>query len=197
MILVGLAVIAFFAIIVSALAIPAIAGAIKQAQLIHSVSGMRQIYLATFAISLDNEKKELPAIWPSASGTSSNVTAFFNQLDLAGGDIERILSAPGIKVNVEGQRGAWAIHCNPNPAYRFYAVGDRPDDGMQVFMSSFNVQCAPGSITVDKNAVPFGNFGGAICRKSGSAEAFQTRVLRRQAIQDTIPKDQAEELPWK
>ena len=197
MIVVAVAVFGFLAIILSALAVPAVAGAITKAQMVHTLNNARQIYFTTEVINADNEAKGHPAIWPSTSGTSSSMAAFFNQLNFEQGDIERTLSAPGIKVKVEGERGAWAIHCHPNPAFRFYAVGDRPDDGMQVFISSFNVKCAPGSITIDKNAVPFGGKGGVILRKSGSGESLSARILTQPAIQETIPKDQAEAVNWK
>jgi len=172
--------------------------AIKRAQMVCNLNNARQIYLATDAISIDNEKEGRPTIWPSSSGTDSNMSAFINELGFSKGDVKMLMAAPGIVVTLDGEPGSLTIDCKPNPSFRFYAVGDRPDDGKQVFLSSFNVQCTPGSITIDEDAVPFGGLGGVIVRRDGSGETMTARVLKRRTVQDSIPQeDQAPDLNWR
>ena len=136
MIIVAVVVLGFFAIILAAFAIPAVAGAITRAQQVQALNNARQIYLAMQSINIDNEAKGRPEIWPSMDGKISSVTALVNELRLDKDDAKRLLTAPGIAVSVQGEPGSLTFQCEPNPAFRFYAVGDRPGDGQQVFISS-------------------------------------------------------------
>jgi len=197
-VLVGIIIVAILVILVSPLLSFGIRpGSLSRAQMAGILSNARQIHLAAFAISIESEPRERP-IWPSASDTNSSLSAFFNQLELAGTDIQRLLGAPGITTKVTGEPGSLTIKCDPNPPFRFYAVGDRPpSDGKQVFLSTFNIRCAPGSITIDEDARPFGDNGGVIFRRDGSGEAWQKRLLMSRAAQDSIPQDQAPDLDWR
>jgi len=178
-------------------AISVVISEVRNAESASILNNARQIYIATFSISLDNEKAGSPSIWPSASCTNSNLSAFINELGFNRGDVQRLLSGAGITVAAKGELGALTIKCNPNPPFRFYAVGDRPDDGKQVFLTSFNVQCAPRSITIDENAVPFGGLWGILFRKGGSGDSVKAVLLKEQAIIDTIPENQTLDLNWR
>ena len=170
---------------------------IKKAQMAAVLGNARYIYFAAETINADNKTKDRPDIWPNTSGANSSVTAFLNELGLVKVEAKKLLSAPGIVVTVEGEPGNLTFQCEPNPALRFYAVGDRPDDGNQVFISSFNIKCTPRTLTIDKEAVPFGGYGGVIFRRDGSGMFKRARLLIDQKVQDSISKDQAEELRWR
>jgi len=190
--------------ILAGMAIPAVAGAITRAQMIQVLNNAKQFQLATFTVNLDFETAGLGSIWPKKGGGSggadapvtSTLEGYINELDLNRGDIQKMLSGPGVAITVSGEKGSLTVSGTPNIALKFYGVGDKPDDGQQVFISSYNVTAKEKSVDINADAVPFGDKGGILCRKSGSAESLTARVLKSTAIKETIPSNQAQDMGW-
>jgi len=176
--------------ILAAFAVPAMGGAIRSAQMANVLSNARQFYIATFAINLDMETAGLGTAWPSTASTNSTFDGYISQLGFKRGDLQRLLAAPGITVSItDGDQ--LTTQSRPNRAMRFYAVGDVPDDGMQVFISTYNVTCGPGSIEIDTAAQPFGDFGGVLFRRGGSGESMKASILTAEAVRAIVPTNQA------
>ena len=99
-----LVVIAIIAIL-AAFAVPALTSALKKGQMTGTMNNARQLYLAAFQQSNDGAANgDTTYSWPGDQPLVTTMTQYLQQLlqhgYLKGGDIQKILAAPGASVQV-------------------------------------------------------------------------------------------------
>ena len=150
--------------LLAALALPAINGALKRAQMTQTLSNARQLYTATFQASLDAVTTGSGYGWPADGGGSwqawtTNLTNGY----LSANDFRKLISAPGRMV----AGSAVLSTVGASNGLKLYNIGEAsPNDNL--FLSSANVTFGNGSgIVAATNNVPFGDAGVVIFRKGG------------------------------
>lgn len=149
--------------LLAALALPAINGALKRAQMTQSLSNARQLYTATFQAALDATTTGSGYGWP-AEGDGSWVGWATNLTEgkyLSTNDFRKLVAAAGRPVgstNTIAQAGTIG-------GVKVYNVGEGSGNEL-LFISSANVTFS-GTGVASTNNVPFGDAGVVIFRKGG------------------------------
>lgn len=186
-----LVVISIIAILAS-LALPAMNGAIKRAQLIQTVSNGKQVYIAAQQAALDAAQSGQNVIgWPAdmaqVPGTPElYMEALVNNEYLKPGDL-RILVAPGftayqLKPGANSGNGAPNIadlNANNN-CFNIGSVTDS-DDGTAIFAFTKNWVPVAGAAgdpasgaPLTKVAKPYGDAGFVVIRKGGDGQSYKS-----------------------
>jgi len=167
-----LVVIAIIAIL-AGMAVPAVTGAITQAQQIATVSNCKQIHLATMMMVTDGIATSDPDLgWPGdLDGEGATADGFVNLLVdydyLKVGDL-RLFSAGEFKPPRSGD----TFSVDRNSALNIYKVKET-DPSNTLFLATKNFTV--GGLTLGKEV--FGDNGFVICRKGGDVGKYKKKLL--------------------
>jgi len=170
-----LVVIAIIAIL-AAFAVPALTSALKKGQMTGTMNNARQLYLAGFQQANDGAANGDPAYsWPGDNGIGT-MTLYCQELlqhgYLKGGDIQKILAAPGAAVTVTVNYAA-----NPplitamagTPGLKVYKVTNQ--DASNVIFSVSNNYIYNTDLAA--TGIPYGTNGFIVMRKGGDASVLR------------------------
>jgi len=173
-----LVVIAIIAIL-AALAVPALTSALSKAQMSGTMNNLRQIYLAQFQMSNDGAATgdanlawvgELPAT--DRASLQAYLNALLRNSYLKGGDIPKLLSAPGSNPTVNVTYGSpdTVALAGTNPAsITVYGLLDG-DPSHTIFCTSHNyIFDTPLGV----GTLPYGTKGFCVVHKGGDAAVFR------------------------
>lgn len=162
---------------------PGHGGSISKAQMIQSLSNMKQIHLTCQQMALDGETTGDPSLgWPGSYATfdkwATNVVPGY----LSKNDFCKIVSAPGFIVP------AGKLPRMNETAVRLYAVTkDSPTNA--VLLTSANFTNTPtGGEPLSPAAKPFGDKGFVVLRKNGDGSLmFPRQVGQTNVIGSFVP----------
>lgn len=167
-------VVAIFAIaVILLLAWPAFNSALTKRDLTRTMNNGRELYLAAFAMATDGAvKSDASRAWPGDYPTSS-LTEYCDKLVrnqyLKPADLERVLSGPGAACRATMSASPALLLLAGRSALKIYKARSA-DPSNTIFAASSNyVYATP----VDSKAVPFGNAGFVVVRKSGDAGVYK------------------------
>jgi prepilin-type N-terminal cleavage/methylation domain-containing protein len=173
-----LVVIAIIAIL-AAFAVPALTSALKKGQMTGTMNNARQLYLAAFQQSNDGAANGDPSYsWPGDPTAPAIVTmtAYLQQLlqhgYLKGGDIQKILAAPGASVQVPVDYTVTPPTIGAmtgTPALKVYRVTNQDASNVIFAVSNnytYNTDLAAAGI-------PYGTNGFIVMRKGGDAAVLR------------------------
>jgi prepilin-type N-terminal cleavage/methylation domain-containing protein len=179
-----LVVIAIIAIL-AALAVPALTSALAKAQMSGTMNNARQLYLAQFQMSNDGAATgDATSGWPGdllANGTlggaqfPATLNGYVNLLlskgYLKGGDVYKLLNAPGASVTGTYAAGPpeTVTFQNGTAALKVYPVLDG-DPASAIFAVSNNYVY---DTTLTQPSVPYGTKGFIVVQKGGNAVVFK------------------------
>ncbi len=152
--------------ILFALAVAGIASALSKAQMNGTMNNARQLYLAQFSMANDGMSTDATGLaWagdyaPALTLLEDYINKLVRPGYLKGGDVAKLLSAPGCNLRVNVNNGP--------PASVTFVPGS---------MSALNVHPVqdrdPAALT--GSAVPYGTKGFIVVRKGGDAAVFNSR----------------------
>lgn len=155
------------------LAWPAFNSGLTKRDLTQTMKNGRELYLAAFAMATDGAaKSNRDLAWPGDyPGTS--LAEYCDKLVqnkyLSTSDLQRILSAPGATCNVAMSGPPATLMLSGKSALKVYKASGT-DSSDTIFAASSNyVYATP----LDANAVPFGDAGFVVVRKSGDAGVYK------------------------
>ncbi len=165
--------------LLAALALPAINGALKQAQLTGTMSNARQLYMATQQMALDGSTTgDSTLCWPG-DGSQGTWAEWANSLVPSDGstggylnqaEFNKLISAPGVLVS------ATATPSSPGKsALIVYKVTEQsPGDTVFITTQNFDYSSGSGQQPTD-SAKPFGTAGFVVFRKAGDGVILKSR----------------------
>jgi hypothetical protein len=137
----------------------------------------RQLYLAGQQMALDGAANSDPnLIWPGDDATITTVTLYANRLFqndyLKGGDLQKLLNAPGTNATVTVNAGPpqSVTLAGATPAFKFFKVHDA-DSANVVFLETNNY--AYNTTLQGVTTAPFGDKGFIVQRKGGDASILR------------------------
>ena len=179
-----LVVIAIIAIL-AAFAVPALTSALARGQMTGTLNNMHQFHLAAQQMAIDGSANSDPTLgWPGDITSPATLTALSKYCDilisnnyLQGGDVRKILSAPGMNCTFTGgttdpSTGAYtAIGNLTNPALKVYLLKDNnPSNTIFAETNNYTYNTA-----LQSASTPYGTKGFIVQHKGGDA------VMLRQA----------------
>lgn len=156
------------------LAWPALTSALAKRDLTRTMNNGREIYLAAFRMATDGAtKSDASLAWPGdyPANTLADYCSKLVQNDyLKGSELQRILSAPGVACTVKTGSGTpGTVTLAGKSALKIYkARGADPSN--TIFAASTNYVY---DTELDAKAVPFGDTGFVVVRKSGDAGVYK------------------------
>jgi prepilin-type N-terminal cleavage/methylation domain-containing protein len=173
-----LVVIAIIALL-AALAVPALTSALNKAQMSGTMNNLRQIYLAQFQMSNDGSATgDGNLAWPGElpAADRASLQAYLNALlrnsYLKGGDIPKLLTAPGANPTVNVTYGApdTVALAGTNPASITVFGCLDGDPSHTVYATSHNYIFDTPIVT---GSLPYGTKGFIVVHKGGDAAVFR------------------------
>jgi len=176
-----LVVISIIALLAS-LALPAIQGAMKRAQMLQTMSNGKQIHLAATRMALDGTTTgDSTSCWPGNDTTTySNLSKYVSALvagDYIGStDVAKLFTAPGATATWKAgatatDPGTLSASTGGNIALKVYPVMDS-EPGSTIFITSYNYTIGEALKTT---AAPYGDAGFVVVRKGGDAVMLQKK----------------------
>jgi prepilin-type N-terminal cleavage/methylation domain-containing protein len=167
-----LVVIAIIAVL-AALAVPALTSALKKGQMTSTMNNARQLYLAGFQQSNDGAANGDTAYsWPGDQAGITTLQLYCQQLlqhgYLKGGDIQKILAAPGASISVVVNNAATPPTITTftgTPGLKVYRVTSQ-DASNVLFSVSANYTY---NADLTATGIPYGTNGFIAMRKGGDA----------------------------
>ena len=167
------------AIILAALAVAALASALSKAQMNGTMNNARQLCLAQFQMANDGAATGTATLaWPGDYAPPlTALVDYINKLVgagyLKGGDVAKLLSAPGCSLIVavaSGPPESVTFAINTKSALKVHPVRDADPDNT-VFATSRNYVY---DTALNGSAVPYGTKGFIVVRKGGDASVFRS-----------------------
>ncbi|MGI9088148.1 MAG: type II secretion system protein [Chthoniobacterales bacterium] len=162
--------------ILAALAVPALTNALTKGQMTGTMNNVRQLYLASFQMATDGAANSDPNYsWPGDNVTTLTTLADFCtklvQNDyLKGGDLQKILNAPGANCIVNTTTAdPPTVTLTGKSAVKVYKVKDT-DASNTIFAVSANYRY---NTALNPTDVPYGDKGFVVVRKGGDAAIFR------------------------
>jgi type II secretory pathway pseudopilin PulG len=155
------------------LAWPAFNSGLTKRDMTRTMKNGRELYLAAFAMATDGAaKSDTKLAWPGdypATSLADYCGKLVQNNYLQTSDLQRILSAPGATCNAAMSGPPAALVLSGNSALKVYKA-TRADPSDTIFAASSNyVYGTP----LDPKAVPFGDAGFVVVRKSGDAGVYK------------------------
>jgi prepilin-type N-terminal cleavage/methylation domain-containing protein len=171
-----LVVIAIIAIL-AAFAVPALTSALKKGQMTGTMNNARQLYLAAFQQSNDGAANGDTAYsWPGDQPAITTLQQYCEQLlqhgYLKGGDVQKILAAPGASVSVVVNNGVTPPTITTftgTPGLKVYRVTNQDASNVLFAVSgnyTYNTDLA-------STGIPYGTNGFIAMRKGGDAATLR------------------------
>ena len=158
--------------VILVLAWPAFTGALAKRDLTRTMNNGRELYLAAFRMATDGAAKSDGILaWPGdfPANTLADYCSKLVEKDyLKAGDLQRILSAPGADCVLAATSGPEVI-LSGKSALKIYKVTSA-DRSNTIFAASANYLYGTN---LTSNAVPFGDAGFVVVRKSGDAGVYK------------------------
>jgi prepilin-type N-terminal cleavage/methylation domain-containing protein len=162
----------------AAFAVPALTSALTRGQMTGTLNNMHQFHLAAAQMAIDGASNADPTLgWPGEITSPAAITALSAYCDvlvrnnyLQGGDIRKILSAPGANCTFTGgtfdATGTYTAITNlQNPALKVYLVnGSNPSNTLFCETANYTYNTALAA-----NGVPYSNKGFIVQRRGGDA----------------------------
>lgn len=155
------------------LALPTFKNALVQRDLTRTMNNGRELYLAAFRMATDGAaKSDASLAWPGDS-SATTLAEFSEQLVaknyLTVADLQRILSAPAVNCTAGSTGGSPpTLSLTGKSALKVYKVkGADPSSALFSASSNYIYNTALSS-----TAVPFGDNGFVVVRKSGDADMY-------------------------
>ena len=163
--------------VLAAFAVPALTSALTKGQMTGTLNNGRQLYLAGQQMALDGAANSDPnLVWPGDDATITTVTLYANRLFqndyLKGGDLQKLLNAPGTNATVTVNAGPpqSVTLGGATPGFKFFKVHDA-DSANVVFLESNNY--AYNTTLQGVTTAPFGDKGFIVQRKGGDASILR------------------------
>jgi type II secretory pathway pseudopilin PulG len=177
--------------VILGLAWPALTNAIAKRDLTRTMNNARELYLAAFRMATDGAAKSDPTrAWPGDYPVS-NLSEYCGKLVekdyLKAADLQRILSAPGADCAVSSTNGH-AFTLTGKSALKVYKVRS-VDRSNTIFVASANYVY---DTALDAKAVPFGDLGFVVVRKSGDAGVYKKNRATQAAYSNDPARFQTE-----
>src|SRR2546421_9398612 len=160
---------------IAAFAVPALTSALTKGQMTGTMNNARQLYLAGYQMSLDGSTNgDATRQWPGDYDNAdvSSVTTYVQKIVqngyLKGGDLQKLLSAPGAACTVNGDFSAdppTITGIVPKSALKIYRLKES-DASNAIFAVTANYTYDT-AITV--TGTPYGDKGFIVIRKGGDA----------------------------
>ena len=161
----------------AAFAVPALTSALTRGQMTGTLNNMHQFHLAAAQMAIDGASNSDPTLgWPGDINSPAAITALSAYCDvlvsnnyLQGGDVRKILSAPGANCTFSGgtfAAGTYTPITNLlNPALKVYLVnGSNPSNTLFCETANYTYNTALAA-----NGVPYSNKGFIVQRRGGDA----------------------------
>jgi len=157
------------------LAWPAFNSGLTKRDLTRTMKNGRELYLAAFAMATDGAaKSDTKLAWPGDYGATS-LADYCDKLVqnkyLQTSDLQRILSAPGATCNAAMSGPPAKLILSGRSALKVYKTGGA-DSSDTIFAATSNYVYGT---SLDANAVPFGDAGFVVVRKSGDVGVYKKR----------------------
>jgi type II secretory pathway pseudopilin PulG len=178
--------------VILGLAWPALTSAIAKRDLTLTMNNARELYLAAFRMATDGAaKSDSDLAWPGDYPVS-NLSEYCGKLVekdyLKAADLQRILSAPGATCTVQLSGSPTALTLGGKSALKIYKV-KRTDRSDTIFLASANYFY---DTALDPKAVPFGDLGFVVVRKSGDAGVYKKNRATQAAYNNDPERFQTE-----
>jgi type II secretory pathway pseudopilin PulG len=151
------------------LAWPAFTSALTKRDLTRTMNNARELYLAAFRMATDGAaKSDANLAWPGdyPAGSLAEYCGHLVEKDyLKSADLQRILSAPGASASTTGL----PLRVSGKSALKVYKV-KTSDSSNTIFAASSNYIY---DTDLSAGAVPFGDAGFVVVRKSGDAGVYK------------------------
>ncbi len=163
---------------IAAFAVPALTSALTKGQMTGTMNNSRQLYLAGYQMALDGAaNSDGNLAWPGDYGASvTTVTNYVEKLlqndYLKGGDLRKVLSAPGAACVVTVDNNAnppTVTSVAPKSALKIYKVKDA-DASNTIFAVSDNYTY---NTALANTATPYGEKGFIVMHKGGDGAVFR------------------------
>jgi prepilin-type N-terminal cleavage/methylation domain-containing protein len=160
---------------IAAFAVPALTSALTKGQMTGTMNNARQLYLAGYQMSLDGSTNgDATRQWPGDydSAEVATVTTYVQKLVqngyLKGGDLQKLLSAPGAACTVSGDFNAdppTITGITPKSALKIYRLKES-DASNAIFAVTANYEY---NKPITATGTPYGDKGFIAIRKGGDA----------------------------
>lgn len=179
--------------ILAALAVPALTSALTKGQMTGTMNNARQLYLASFQMATDGATNSDPNYsWPGDGTPPADLAEFCTKLVqndyLKGGDLQKILNAPGATCTVTTSNATPpVVTLTGTSALKVYLLKDvNPSNTLFAATTNFIYNNDLGAA-----AAPYGDKGFVVMRKGGDAGIFkknQSKSASAPTYQSTIGK---------
>jgi prepilin-type N-terminal cleavage/methylation domain-containing protein len=170
-----LVVIAIIAVL-AAFAVPALTSALARGQMTGTMNNARQLYLASFQMATDGAtNSDSNLSWPGDDVAVTSLQAYCEKLVrndyLKGGDLQKILNAPGTNctVTVSGPADAPTVALAGRNALKVHRVTGT-DPSTTIFAVTANYTY---NNTLPTAVAPYGDKGFVVMRKGGDGSVFR------------------------
>ena len=159
--------------VILVLAWPAFNNAIAKRDLTRTMNNARELYLAAFRMATDGAAKTDPSLaWPGdypASSLAEYCGKLIEKNYVKAPELQRMLSAPGAACTITMNSSPPTVTLTGKSALKIFKVkGIDPSNTIFAASSNYVYDTA-----LDPNAVPFGDVGFVVVRKSGDAGVYK------------------------
>jgi prepilin-type N-terminal cleavage/methylation domain-containing protein len=170
-------------VVLASFAVPAVISGLTKGQMVGTLNNARQMYLAGQQMALDGATNSDPNFgWPgdlnsatagAPAGTKiSTLDEYCNRLVqndyLKAGDLQKILSAPGITCTVTGNADG-TVTLAGRPSLKVYKIQE-VDPSNAIFAVTNNYTYDTALVSTD---APYGDKGFIVMRKGGDASTYK------------------------
>jgi prepilin-type N-terminal cleavage/methylation domain-containing protein len=186
-----LVVIAIIAVL-AAFAVPALTQALTRGQLTGTMNNARQLYLASFQMATDGATNSDPNLsWPGDDPTITTLQAYCEKLVrndyLKGGDLQKILNAPGSNCNVTVSTDTPpSVTLAGTSALKVYRVTST-DASNTIFAVTANYTY---NTALPPATAPYGDKGFVVMRKGGDGSVLRKNQATQANTGDDLAKFQ-------
>ncbi len=189
--LVKLLVIIFIIGVLGFLAYPTLLDHLHKRELDRSMYQARELYIAAFDMATEGAAKfDANRAWPGDYEATTGLADYCSKLVQNGylkvADLQRILSAPGATCVITGTAGG--VTLTGRSALKVYKV-KREDSSNTIFAASSNYVY---DTALHPAAVPFGDNGFVVIRKSGDAGVYRKYQATPAGYNNDVAKFQSE-----
>lgn len=186
-----LVVIAIIAVL-AAFAVPALTQALTRGQLTGTMNNARQLYLASFQMATDGATNSDPNLsWPGDDTAMTTLQAYCEKLVrndyLKGGDLQKILNAPGSNCNVTVSTDTPpSVTLAGTSALKVYRVTST-DASNTIFAVTANYTY---NTALPAATAPYGDKGFVVMRKGGDGSVLRKNQATQANTGDDLAKFQ-------
>lgn len=164
--------------VLAALAVPALTNALTKGQMTGTMNNARQLYLAGFQMATDGTTNSNPNFsWPGDDPDVTSLEDYCNKLVqndyLKGGDLQKILNAPGANCTVNTAAGSGetpaSVTLSGKSGIKVYKVKE-VDGSNTLFSASSNYVY---NTALNPTAAPYGDKGFIVIRRGGDASVYR------------------------